>query len=134
VDILFGSHTLNGLHELLLVKKASPEHALGLSNERIAKIALRDGDVVLIGKHTVHFRADANEHIPSAWSRIDDRAVSWQRLVEANQPAQLDRTMVLDTRRVREMLRQKRSRFRHRQTCRPSASLPHSLRELESGE
>ena len=54
-----------------------------VNNERIAKIGLRDGDVVLIGKHTVHFRADANEHIPSAWSRIDDRAVRWQRLVEA---------------------------------------------------
>ena len=76
-----------------------------VNNERIAKIGLRDGDVVLIGKHTVHFRAEANEHIPSAWSKVDDRAVRWQRLVEANQPAQLDRTMVLDTKRVREMLR-----------------------------
>ena len=80
-----------------------------VNNERIAKIGLRDGDVVLIGKHTVHFRSEANEHIPSAWSRIDDRAVRWQRLVEENQPPQLDRTMGLDTRRVREMLGQKRS-------------------------
>jgi pSer/pThr/pTyr-binding forkhead associated (FHA) protein len=78
-----------------------------LNNERIAKSELRDGDVVLIGKHTVYFRAEANGHIPAAWSRVDDRAVSWQRLVEENQPPQLDRTMVLDTKRVREMLGKK---------------------------
>jgi FHA domain len=75
-----------------------------VNNQRIGKIGLRDGDVVLIGKHAVHFRADASENIPAAWSRIDDRAVRWQQLVEENQPAQLDHTMVLDTRRVREML------------------------------
>jgi pSer/pThr/pTyr-binding forkhead associated (FHA) protein len=78
-----------------------------LNNERIAKRELRDGDVVLIGKHTVHFRAEANEQIPSAWSRIDDRAVNWQRMMEENQPPQLDYTMVLDTKRVREMLGKK---------------------------
>ena len=78
-----------------------------VNNERIGKVGLRDGDVVLIGKHTVHFRAEASEHIPSAWARIDDRAVRWQQLVEENQPPQLDHTMVLDTRRVREMLSQK---------------------------
>jgi predicted component of type VI protein secretion system len=78
-----------------------------VNNERIAKIELRDGDVILIGKHTVHFRAEVNEHIPSAWSKIDDRAVRWQRLVEENQPPQLDHTMVLDSKRVREMLGKK---------------------------
>ncbi len=78
-----------------------------LNNQRIGKAPLRDGDVVLIGKHTVHFRAEASEHIPSAWSRIDDRAVRWLHLVEENQPPQLDHTMVLDTKRVREMLGKK---------------------------
>jgi pSer/pThr/pTyr-binding forkhead associated (FHA) protein len=78
-----------------------------LNDERIAKKELHDGDVVLIGKHTVHFRAEANDNIPAAWSRIDDRAVSWQRMVEENQPPQLDHTMVLDTKRVREMLGKK---------------------------
>jgi pSer/pThr/pTyr-binding forkhead associated (FHA) protein len=80
-----------------------------VNNERIGKMVLRDGDVVLIGKHTVHFRADAGEQIPVAWSRIDDRAVRWQRLVEENQPPQLDHTMVLDTKKVREMFGKKRS-------------------------
>lgn len=78
-----------------------------VNNQRVGKAPLRDGDVVLIGKHTVHFRAEPNEQIPSAWSRIDDRAVRWQHLVEENQPPQLDRTMVLDTKRVREMLAKK---------------------------
>ncbi len=84
-----------------------------LNNERIAKRELRDGDVVLIGKHTVHFRTEANEHIPAAWSRVDDRAVNWQRMVEENQPPQLDHTMVLDTKRVREMLGKKHSVVSH---------------------
>jgi pSer/pThr/pTyr-binding forkhead associated (FHA) protein len=84
-----------------------------LNNERIAKRELRDGDVVLIGKHTVHFRTEANEQIPAAWSRIDDRAVNWQRMVEENQPPQLDHTMVLDTKRVREMLGKKHSVVSH---------------------
>jgi predicted component of type VI protein secretion system len=79
-----------------------------VNNERIAKVGLRDGDVVLIGKHTVHFHAEENEHIPSAWAQIDDRALRWQHLVEQNQPPQLDHTMVLDTKRVREMLGEKR--------------------------
>jgi hypothetical protein len=80
-----------------------------VNNERIGKVALRDGDVVLIGKHTIHFRAEAGEQIPAAWSRIDDRALRWQRLVEENQPHQLDHTMVLDTKKVREMFGKKRS-------------------------
>ena len=79
-----------------------------VNNERIAKAGLRDGDVVLIGKHTIHFHAQENEHIPSAWAQVDDRAVRWQQLVEQNQPAQLDHTMVLDTKRIREMLGEKR--------------------------
>ncbi len=78
-----------------------------VNDERIDKVGLRDGDVVLIGKHTVFFRADANELIPSAWAKVDDRAVVWQQLVEENQPPQLDHTMVLDTKRVREMLGKK---------------------------
>jgi predicted component of type VI protein secretion system len=78
-----------------------------VNNERIAKIGLQNGDVVVIGKHAIHFRAEANEHVPAAWSRVDDRAVRWQRLVQENQPPQLDRTMVLDTKRVREMLSNK---------------------------
>jgi pSer/pThr/pTyr-binding forkhead associated (FHA) protein len=79
-----------------------------VNNKRIAKAGLQNGDVILVGKHAVHFHAEANEHIPSAWSRIDDRAVRWQHMVEQNQPPQLDHTMVLDTKRVREMLGEKR--------------------------
>jgi predicted component of type VI protein secretion system len=79
-----------------------------VNSERIAKAGLRDGDVILVGKHTVHFHAEENEHIPSAWAQIDERAVKWQHLVEQNQPPQLDHTMVLDTKRVREMLGEKR--------------------------
>jgi FHA domain-containing protein len=78
-----------------------------VNNRRIEKQKLGDGDVVLVGKHTIHFSVDLNETIPSSWSKIDDRAVQWLHLVEESQPPQLDHTMVLDTKRVREMLGRK---------------------------
>ena len=64
-----------------------------LNNRRISKSALKDGDEVLIGKHTVLFRdLGEEEGISSA--------------VEPAMPPvpTLDSTVVLDTRRVKEML------------------------------
>ncbi len=64
-----------------------------LNNRRISKSALKDGDEVLIGKHTVLFKdLGEEEGVSSA--------------VEQAMPAvpTLDATVVLDTRRVKEML------------------------------
>jgi pSer/pThr/pTyr-binding forkhead associated (FHA) protein len=75
-----------------------------LNNRRICKMALKDGDVVLIGKHTVEFHATVGEHDSSAQSGTKDRSICWQGQLDKARPPQLDPTMVLDTRRVREML------------------------------
>jgi hypothetical protein len=51
----------------LKIWKASME-LISTTSELLSR-ELRDGDVVLIGKHTVHFRAEANEQVPFAWSK-----------------------------------------------------------------
>src|ERR1700674_3189858 len=75
-----------------------------VNNRRIGKVALRDGDVVLIGKHTVKFQVETGEHVASAQSKTKDRSTRWQGQLDKTRPPQLDPTMVLDSRRVREML------------------------------
>ena len=75
-----------------------------VNNRRIGKLTLKDGDVVLIGKHTLEFHAEAGEYGASAQPRINDRSISWQAQLDKTRPPQLDPTMVLDTKRVREML------------------------------
>ena len=76
-----------------------------LNNRRIVgKVALKDGDVVLIGKHTVEFHDTVGEHDAFAQSVTKDRNICWQAQLDKTRPPQLDPTMVLDTRRVREML------------------------------
>jgi len=75
-----------------------------VNNRRIGKVTLKDGDVVLIGKHTLEFHAEAREYDASAQPRTNDRSISWQTQLDKARPPQLDPTMVLDTRKVREML------------------------------
>jgi pSer/pThr/pTyr-binding forkhead associated (FHA) protein len=74
-----------------------------VNNQRISKIVLTDGDKALIGKHTIEFRDRAGEDAPamhgSAFSSI-----ACQAQVEKVKPPQLDRTVVLDTAKVKEML------------------------------
>jgi pSer/pThr/pTyr-binding forkhead associated (FHA) protein len=74
-----------------------------LNHRRISKVALKDGDVVLIGKHTVEFRAQGGEKA-FAQRRTVDRSISWQDHLDNAKPPQLDPTMVLDTRKAKEML------------------------------
>jgi hypothetical protein len=56
-----------------------------LNNRRVAKAALKDGDVILIGKHTVSFQAERN--------------------ADAQRPTlpKMDSTVVLDTKQAKEM-------------------------------
>ena len=75
-----------------------------VNDRRIDKVALRDGDVVLVGKHTVEFHAQAGENDSSGQPGTVDRSPSWQGQLDKTRTPQLDRTMVLDTRRVRELL------------------------------
>jgi pSer/pThr/pTyr-binding forkhead associated (FHA) protein len=64
-----------------------------LNNQRIRRSTLKDGDEIVIGKHTLVYREEGG--IPS------------RDLVEAAQPAQqrsMDSTMILDTKQRREFL------------------------------
>lgn len=68
-----------------------------VNNHRIGKVILKDRDKALIGKHTIEFREDAQ-----AQRGTIDSAVAGQAMKP--KPPQLDRTVVLDTARVKEML------------------------------
>ena len=79
-----------------------------LNNRRIDRAILKQGDVVLVGKHSIEFQADAAE------SGIDhrktqDRSIVWQAHLDKHKTPQLDPTMVLDTRKIRELLAEERS-------------------------
>src|SRR5450631_1701008 len=76
-----------------------------VNNRRISKAALEDGDVVLIGKHTIVFRAQGSDNV-SAPHKSVDRSILLQGQLDKARPPQLDPTMILDTRRAKEMLAQ----------------------------
>jgi pSer/pThr/pTyr-binding forkhead associated (FHA) protein len=62
-----------------------------VNNAKISRYALKDGDLILIGKHTLAFKDEWQAVIPKA--------------AAAKGPApQLEQTMVLDTKRMKEML------------------------------
>jgi pSer/pThr/pTyr-binding forkhead associated (FHA) protein len=73
-----------------------------INNRRISKVVLQDGDVVLIGKHTIAFQAQASENV-SAPHQTADRSMFLQQQVDKARPRQLDLTVVLDTRSAEKM-------------------------------
>jgi FHA domain len=68
-----------------------------VNNQRIRKVVLKDGDTVTIGKHTIEFRDEVRQIITTAAGN----AVPGP---GARALPQLDRTMVLDTAKAKEML------------------------------
>jgi pSer/pThr/pTyr-binding forkhead associated (FHA) protein len=72
-----------------------------VNNHRIGRVVLKDGDKVLIGKHTIEFRDEESQGIavPSL-----DRAVREPAPVIKAEPPQLDRTVFLDTAKAKELL------------------------------
>jgi hypothetical protein len=74
-----------------------------LNNRRICKETLKDGDVILIGKHRVEF------HVARSESATTDRTTGWQAQLEKSRPPQLDATMVLDTGKLKEMMAKMKS-------------------------
>jgi len=70
-----------------------------VNGQRIRKVVLKDGDNATIGKHTIEFR-DEVRPVAAPYGTLDI-AVDGQ-LRKA--PPQLDRTMVLDTAKAKEML------------------------------
>jgi FHA domain-containing protein len=69
-----------------------------VNGQRISKVVLKDGDNVTIGKHTIEFRDEV--HPVAAPHGTLDTAVDGQ----LRRPPQLDRTVVLDTAKAKEML------------------------------
>ena len=67
-----------------------------LNSRRVTKMALKHGDEVLIGKHTIVFKDEAGEEAPA-------------KPIEKAVPAvpTLDATVVLDTRKAKDMLAQR---------------------------
>ncbi len=72
-----------------------------VNGQRINKAVLKDGDNVTIGKHTLEFR-DEVRPVAAPYGTLDT-AVGGQPL---KAPPQLDRTMVLDTAKAKELLAQ----------------------------
>ncbi len=66
-----------------------------VNNRRISKAVLKDGDEVLIGKHTVVFKDEWHEHAPAKGSAVE-KTMPMVPTVES--------TVVLDTRKAKEML------------------------------
>src|ERR1700674_4088125 len=58
-----------------------------VNNQRVGKAALQDGDQMLIGKHVVQFRDEAQKAVPAQ-----------------PKPAASDSTVVLDTKKSQELL------------------------------
>src|ERR1017187_10006617 len=73
-----------------------------INNRRISKVVLQDGDVVLIGKHTIAFHAQGGENV-SAQHQTADRSMFLQHQLDKARPRQLDLTVVLDTRSAEKM-------------------------------
>jgi pSer/pThr/pTyr-binding forkhead associated (FHA) protein len=69
-----------------------------VNGQRISKMVLRDGDNATIGKHTIEFR-DEVRPVAAPYGPLDI-AVDGQ----LPRPPQLDRTVVLDTAKAKEML------------------------------
>jgi pSer/pThr/pTyr-binding forkhead associated (FHA) protein len=65
-----------------------------LNNRRISKSALKDDDVILIGKHTVTFK--------DTWH--DDAGVGGAKQVAGPAVPKMEATMVLDTKKAKEMI------------------------------
>ncbi len=77
-----------------------------VNNRSIARAVLKDGDVIVIGKHRIEFHDDAtqrDDHSPT----MTDRTTAWQAQVEKAAPPQLEPTMVMDASKLKEMFAKK---------------------------
>jgi pSer/pThr/pTyr-binding forkhead associated (FHA) protein len=77
-----------------------------MNNRRVAKAALNDGDVILIGKHMVEFQGAVVAMDAGQAASMVDRSPGWQAEMEKSKPPQLQATMVLDTKKARERFAQ----------------------------
>jgi len=79
-----------------VIEDAESFNGTYVNGQRVTKAVLKDGDSATIGKHTIEFRDDVR--VASSYEAY----VNGQ--VPKVAPPQLDRTMVLDTAKAKEML------------------------------
>ena len=72
-----------------------------VNNQRINKIALKDGDQALIGKHTIEFHDTESQ---AAGPEFKQGVVDGREPAVKSKAPQLDRTVFLDTAKAKEML------------------------------
>jgi hypothetical protein len=65
-----------------------------VNGQRISKVVLKDGDNLTIGKHTIEFRDEVRSVVAPSDIAVDRKLPK---------PPQLDRTLVLDTAKAKEM-------------------------------
>jgi hypothetical protein len=87
--------------DLYVIEDAESFNGTYVNGQRISKVVLKDGDNVTIGKHTIEFRDGACRDVTAQHETLDI-PVDGQ-LLEV-MPPQLDRTVVLDTAKAKEML------------------------------
>ncbi len=84
-----------------VIEDAESFNGTYVNGQRISKVILKDGDNLTIGKHTIEFRDDVRP-VAAPYGTLNI-PVDGQ-IPKA--PPQLDRTMVLDTAKAKEMLAQ----------------------------
>jgi hypothetical protein len=88
--------------EQYLVEDKESLNGTFVNNRRVSQSPLQDGDVILVGKHTLEFRDSWVGE--SATRSVVDRTSHWQEQLDTTSPQKLDPTVVLGTKRAQEMM------------------------------
>jgi pSer/pThr/pTyr-binding forkhead associated (FHA) protein len=94
-NLAVSSHHAKIMNEAgkLVVEDLNSMNGTFVNNQRVKRVTLKPGDVVLVGKHTIEVRGEADVPIPGAPVAAPKAAAP-----------KLEETMVLDTKKRREML------------------------------
>ena len=100
-DIQVDNPAVSGHHakifwdgEYFIVEDNSSLNGTYINSNRVSRQLLKDGDIIVIGKHTVTFIDDGQEVLPKTTSAV------------ARPLPRMDATMVLDTKMARDMIAQ----------------------------
>ena len=85
-----------------VIEDAQSFNGTYVNGQRISKAILKDGDNATIGKHTIEFRDEVRQDVAAQYGTLNTADGQLPR----PKPPQLDRTVVLDTARAKEMLAQ----------------------------
>jgi predicted component of type VI protein secretion system len=104
-DVVIDNLAVSGHHARLsvdqdhyIIEDMNSLNGTFLNNQRIRRSTLKEGDEIMIGKHTLVYREDGGGAAPSVGFKSSEPAVQ-------SQPG-MDVTMVLDTKKRREFLAQ----------------------------